>query len=225
MKILVVEDDIKIASFLQKGLTEEYFSVDLSSDGNEAIYLASVNNYDVIILDIMIPGQDGYYVCKKLRNQKISTPIIMLSAKSNIEDKVSFLNLGADDYITKPFNFDELIARIKVQLRKKEQKDNVLQIADLILNVTTKKVTRGDETIKLTAKEYSILEYLMRNANAIINERMLQDSISGFEDDISNSNIINVYIYRLRTKIDKNYDLKLIKTYRNQGYQITNENI
>lgn len=224
MKILIVEDDIKIASFLKKGLSEEYFSVDLSDNGDEAIYLVSVNSYDVIILDIMINGSDGYEVCKQIRSQKIKTPIIMLSAKSTIEDKVAFLNLGADDYLTKPFSFDELIARIRVQLRKNEQKDNILQIANLSLNATTKIVTRDDKQINLTAKEYSILEYLMRNKNAIIDEETLQESTLGFEENV-NSNILNVYIYRLRTKIDKNYELKLIKTYRNQGFKISDENI
>lgn len=224
MKILVVEDDPKIGSFLKKGLTEEFFSVDLSVNGDEAFYLATVNNYDLIILDIMIHGSDGYEVCKKLRNYKIKTPIIMLSAKSAIEEKVMFLNLGANDYITKPFSFDELLARVKVQLRKKDQIDNILTLADLELNATTKVVQRGGITVNLTAKEYSILEYLMRNKNSIVNEQALKDSIFSF-DDIINSNILNVYIYRLRTKIDKNYDLKLIKTYRNQGFRISEENL
>jgi len=222
MKILIVEDDKKIASFLKKGLEEEYFSIDISDNGDEAIYLASLNKYDVIILDIMIPKSDGYEVCKKIREDKIVTPIIMLSAKSTVEDKVAFLNLGADDYLTKPFSFEELLARIKVQLRKNEQKDNILHIADLTLNVTTKIVTRGEKRVNLTAKEYAILEYLLRNKNAIIEERNLQESILGFED-ISNSNTLNVFIYRLRTKIDKNYPLKLIKTYRNQGFKISDE--
>ncbi len=225
MKILIVEDDVKIASFLKKGLEEEYFSIDLSANGDEAIYLASVNNYDAIILDIMIDGSDGYEVCKKVRNQKIKTPIIVLSAKNAIDDKVAFLNLGADDYLTKPFSFDELLARIRVQLRKNEQKDNILQIADLILNATTKTVARGEKKINLTAKEYSILEYLMRNKNAIIDETILQDSTIGFEDNPTNSNILNVYIYRLRTKIDKDFELKLIKTYRNQGFKISEETL
>ena len=222
MKILIVEDDKKIASFLKKGLEEEYFSIDISDNGDEAIYLASLNKYDVIILDIMIPKSDGYEVCKKIREDKIVTPIIMLSAKSTVEDKVAFLNLGADDYLTKPFSFEELLARIKVQLRKNEQKDNILHIADLTLNVTTKIVTRGEKRVNLTAKEYAILEYLLRNKNAIVEERNLQESILGFED-ISNSNTLNVFIYRLRTKIDKNYPLKLIKTYRNQGFKISDE--
>jgi len=222
MKILLVEDDKKIASFLKKGLEEEYFSVDVTNNGEEAIYLASLHSYDAIILDIMIYGADGYEVCKKIREEKITTPILMLSAKSAIEDKVTFLNLGADDYLTKPFSFEELLARIRVQLRKNEQKDNLLQIADLTLNVTTKIVTRDGIKINLTAKEYAILEYLLRHKNSIVEEKNLQESILGF-DDMTNSNTLNVFIYRLRTKIDKNYELKLIKTYRNQGFKISDE--
>ncbi|MGE4456173.1 MAG: response regulator transcription factor [Arcobacteraceae bacterium] len=224
MKFLLVEDDIKIASFLKKGLEEEYYYVDVSHDGEEAIYLASVNEYDLIILDIMLPSKDGYEVCKHLRANKISTPIIMLSAKSAIEDKVAFLNLGADDYLTKPFSFDELIARIKVQLRKKNQIDNILKVADLELNLTTKTVTRAGNKINLTAKEYGILEYLMRNQNIIVSEDTLKNSIQTLNDE-ANSNVLNVYIYRLRTKIDKNYDLKIIKTYRNLGFKVSDENI
>lgn len=224
MKFLLVEDDIKIASFLKKGLEEEYYYVDVSHDGEEAIYLASVNEYDLIILDIMLPSKDGYEVCKHLRANKISTPIIMLSAKSAIEDKVAFLNLGADDYLTKPFSFDELIARIKVQLRKKNQIDNILKVADLELNLTTKTVTRAGNKINLTAKEYGILEYLMRNKNIIVSEDTLKNSIQTLNDE-ANSNVLNVYIYRLRTKIDKNYDLKIIKTYRNLGFKVSDENI
>lgn len=224
MKILLIEDDLKITAFLKKGLEEEYFCVDSVTNGDEGLYLAQINQYDVIILDIMIHGSDGYEVCKRLRAQKNTTPIIMLSAKSAIDDKVAFLNLGADDYLTKPFSFEELLARIRVQLRKKEQKDNTLQIADLILNATTKEVIRGGKTIILTAKEYAILEYLMRNKNAIIDEQTLMESTLEFDGN-TNSNVLNVLIYRLRTKIDKNCEPKLIKTYRKLGYKISDETL
>jgi DNA-binding response OmpR family regulator len=220
MKILIVEDDKKIASFLKKGLEEEYFSVDITDNSDEALYLAQTNNYNIIILDIMIYGSSGYDVCKQVRNQKISTPIIMLSAKSTIEDKVTFLNLGANDYLTKPFSFDELLARINVQLRKEDQVDNVLKIADLELNATTKSVLRDRKEVNLTAKEYAILEYLIRNKNQIVSEEMILNSISTL-DSFAKSNVVNVYIYRLRNKIDKNHTLKLIKTYKHQGYKIS----
>lgn len=224
MKILIVEDDKKIASFLKKGLEEEYFSIDVTQNGDEALYLAGVNSYDIVILDIMIYGSDGYEVCKKIRDAKVTTPIIMLSAKNTIFDKVTFLNLGADDYITKPFDFDELLARIKVQLRKKEQSDNILKIADLELNTTTKTLLRAAQEIELTAKEYAILEYLLRNKERIVSEDMLLESISNL-DNTTQSNVVNVYIYRLRKKIDKNHALKLIKTYKNQGYKISEKDI
>ncbi len=220
MKVLIVEDDPKIAAFLKKGLEEEYFCVDLCDNGEDAIYLAGINAYDVIILDIMIKGLQGDQVCQKLREQKNTMPIIMLSAKSTISDKVSLLNLGADDYLTKPFSFDELLARIHVQLRKHDHKEPLLNVGDLILNPLTKAVTRGDETITLTAKEYVLLEYLMRHKNAIIEEHVLEEQIFSMEQSIQ-SNILNVYMYRLRTKIDKNFEFKLIKTYRNQGYTIS----
>ena len=220
MKILIVEDDKKIASLLKKGLEEEYFSIDTTDNGEEAIYLAKIIGYDIILLDIMIHGSDGYTVCKKIRSLKITTPIIMLSAKNAIFDKVTFLNLGADDYITKPFDFDELLARIKVQLRKKEQSDNILKIADLELNTTTKMLFRAAQEIELTAKEYAILEYLMRNKERVVGESEILNSISNL-DNATQSNVVNVYIYRLRKKIDKNHTLKLIKTYKHQGYKIS----
>lgn len=219
MKVLIVEDDAKISAFLKKGLEEEYFCVDLCDNGEDAIYLAGVGSYDVIILDIMIKGLQGDQVCQKIREQKITIPIIMLSAKSTISDKVSLLNSGADDYLTKPFSFDELLARIHVQLRKHDHKELLLRVGDLELNPLTKTVTRSDESITLTAKEYVLLEYLMRHKNAIVEERVLEEQLFSMEQSIQ-SNILNVYMYRLRAKIDKNFELKLIKTHRNQGYSI-----
>lgn len=223
MKILLVEDDPRISSFLKKGLEEELFCLDVCDNGEDALYLVSVTTYDVIVLDIMLRGMDGYETCQKIRSDKIKTPIIMLSAKSTIEDKVTFLNLGADDYLTKPFSFEELLARIRVQLRKKEQVDNILSIADLELNLSTKRVMRANILMDLTSKEYAILEYLMRFKDSIVSEEVLLDTIFSFEKTV-NSNIVNVYMYRLRTKIDKNFDQKLIKTYRNQGFIISGTN-
>ncbi|WP_333805470.1 response regulator transcription factor [Sulfurospirillum sp.] len=220
MKVLIVEDDVKISAFLKKGLEEEYFCVDICDNGDDAIYLAELGAYDVIILDIMIRGLQGDQVCSKLREQKIAIPIIMLSAKSTISDKVSLLNSGADDYLTKPFSFDELLARIHVQLRKHDQKEQLFRVSDLELNPLTKTVSRANEFISLTAKEYVLLEYLMRHKNAIVEERILEEQLFSMEQSIQ-SNILNVYMYRLRTKIDKNFELKLIKTHRNQGYSIS----
>lgn len=219
MKVLIVEDDVKIAAFLKKGLEEEYFCVDVCDNGEDAIYLAGIGAYDVIILDIMIRGLQGDQVCQKIREQKIIIPIIMLSAKSMISDKVSLLNLGADDYLTKPFSFDELLARIHVQLRKYDHKEPLLRVGDLELNPLSKTVTRAQESITLTSKEYVLLEYLMRHKNAIVEERVLEEQLFSMDQSIQ-SNILNVYMYRLRTKIDKNFEQKLIKTHRNQGYSI-----
>lgn len=200
-------------------MEEEYFCVDVCDNGEDAIYLATTNLYDVIILDIMLKGIQGDEVCQKLRTHKIATPMIMLSAKSTISDKVTLLNTGADDYLTKPFSFEELLARIHVQLRKNDHKEPVLKAADLELNPLTKTVTRGGEVIVLTAKEYVLLEYLMRHKNAIIEEKTLEEQLFNTDQNI-NSNIINVYMYRLRAKIDKNNETKLIVTHRNLGYSL-----
>lgn len=217
MKILVVEDDPKIASFLKKGLEEESFCVDVCNSGEDALYLVGVNLYDIIILDIMLHGMNGDEACRRIRHEKITTPILMLTAKNAIDDKVTLLNAGADDYLTKPFSFEELLARIRVQLRKKEQVDNILYCSDLAINLNTKEVSRGGVSIPLTSKEYAILEYLARNQGILVDESRLLETIFSFEKTI-NSNILNVYMYRLRSKIDKPYALKLIKTHRNQGF-------
>lgn len=223
MKILIIEDDEKIVNFLKKGLQEESYSVDYSLNGDEGIYLASVNTYDLILLDIMIPVKDGIEVCKTLREDKINTPIIMLTAKDSIEDKIKGLDMGANDYISKPFSFSELLARIRVQLRNKDNLvSTTLQIADLKLDLLKKTVTRKEDTIILTAKEFSLLEFLIRNQNKVLSETVISESLSNLDDD-NLSNIINVYIYRLRNKIDKPYEKKLIKTVRGMGFKISDE--
>ena len=205
MKILVVEDDKNIASFLKKGLEEEGFLVEVVYDGLEALYVVEVYKFDLIILDIMLPGIDGISLCKKIRESKITTPIIMLSAKEQIDDKVKALEYGANDYITKPFSFKELIARIKVQLRDK-QDFNILQVEDLKLDLVNKKAYRKDKEIPLSKKEYLLLEYLMLNKNKLVTEEMINNSLWEFDSDIT-SNFINVYFYRLRQKIDKDYEI------------------
>ncbi len=220
MKILIVEDDIKISAFLEKGLIEENYTVDCCYDGEEAFYLITTNKYDLIILDLMIPYIDGVTLCKDLKEMGDTTPIIMLTAKSSIEDKVLGLNSGANDYLAKPFSFDELIARIKVQLRNNDTLTNILQIADLKLDCDKKLVTRTTETIKLSSKEYMLLEYLLRNKEKIVTEDMINNSLWDMDDQTA-SNIISVYIYRLRKKIDKDNDIKLIHTIRGMGYKIS----
>ncbi|MGM0520024.1 MAG: response regulator [Campylobacterota bacterium] len=223
MKILVVEDDIKIVNFLKKGLQEESYSVDYCLNGDEAIYLASVNIYDIILLDIMIPIKDGIEVCKEIRLNKINTPIIMLTAKNTTEDTIKGLDIGANDYLSKPFSFSELLARIRVQLRlKNENQTIILKIADLQIDLVKKCVHRAGKKIELTAKEFSLLEYLIRNKNSILSESVILSSLSNMEDT-NISNIINVYIYRLRNKIDKPFKKKLIKTVRGMGFKISDE--
>lgn len=222
MKFLIVEDDIKITNFLKKGLTEEGYSVDISHTGDEALYLAGVNQYDLILLDIMLPNIDGISFCKLIRGQNNDTPIIILSAKDSIDDKIVGLNEGANDYIAKPFSFAELLARIRVQLRQTSTSSVNLSIADLSMNLLTKQVTRNGQSIKLTAKEFSLLEYMIRHKDQVLSESMITDAMSDLNES-SMSNVVNVYIYRLRNKIDKDFDLKLIKTIRGMGFTISDE--
>lgn len=222
MKILIIEDDEKIVTFLKKGLEEESYSVDYSLNGDEGIYLASVNSYDLILLDIMLPIKDGIEVCKTLRADGINTPIIMLTAKDSIEDKIKGLDIGANDYLAKPFSFSELLARIRVQLRVTNQNQTTLKLADLELDLLTKTAKRAKDTINLTAKEFALLEYLIKNQNKVLSESVISSSLSNM-DDMNMSNVVNVYIYRLRNKIDKPYEKKLIKTIRGLGFKISDE--
>ncbi|RXK06620.1 response regulator [Halarcobacter bivalviorum] len=222
MKILIIEDDEKIVNFLKKGLEEESYSIDYSLNGDEGIYLASVNDYDLILLDIMLPVKDGIEVCRTLRSNSINTPIIMLTAKDSIEDKIKGLDIGANDYLAKPFSFSELLARIRVQLRATNQNQTTLKLADLQLDLLTKTAKRGEDIINLTAKEFALLEYLIKNQNKVLSESVISSSLSNM-DDINMSNVVNVYIYRLRNKIDKPYEKKLIKTIRGLGFKISDD--
>lgn len=224
MRVLVVEDDVKIAAFIEKGLKEESYSVDVTHHGDEAIYLAQINAYDLILLDVMLPGSDGMEVCQSLRKKQLSTPIIMLTARNRLEDKIEGLDSGADDYLTKPFAFEELLARIRVQLRDKTQTSNLLSIADLSVDTSRREVKRADKKISLTSKEYALLEFLLRNKNTLLTETVIKDNLSDMNQQTM-SNIINVYIYRLRNKIDKGYDIKLIHTIRGSGYMLSDEDV
>lgn len=220
MKILIIEDDLKIINFLKKGLEEECYTVDSSTNGDEGLYLASVNEYDLILLDIMLPIKDGMQVCKSLRASNNQTPIIMLTAKDSIEDKIKGLDIGANDYLAKPFSFAELLARIRVQLRTQNVAQTKISIADLELDLLNKTAIRANENITLTAKEFALLEYLIKNKDRVLSETTINSALSSFEDS-NMSNVVNVYIYRLRNKIDKNFDKKLIKTIRGIGFKIS----
>lgn len=224
MRILVVEDDEKIASFIKKGLQEESYSVDVTPNGYEAIYLVETNMYDIILLDLMIHGLGGIDVCKNIRGKNIATPIIMLSARDAIKDKVEGLDCGANDYLTKPFSFEELLARIRSKLRTTSTLSSTIAIADLTINTARREVKRGNKKISLTAKEYALLEYLARNSKKLLTETIIKENLSDMAE-ISMSNIVNVYIYRLRNKIDKGYEPKLIHTVRGLGYMLSEKDV
>ena len=220
MRILVVEDEKKIAGLIKRGLKEEGYAVDLAVDGLEGEFLAATNQYDVIIIDLMLPKMDGITLCKTLRSKRISTPIIMVTAKDTVSDKVRGLDSGADDYLTKPFAFEELLARIRSNLRKSEGRAEVkLKISDLELDPVSHKVTRSGEEIILTSKEYALLEYLMRNAGSVITRTMIGEHVWDMNFD-TDTNIIDVYINYLRRKIDEGFKKGLISTVRGRGYMI-----
>ncbi len=219
MRILVVEDEKKIAAFIKRGLKEEGYAVDTASDGEEGYRLICENDYDVILLDLMLPKLDGLTLCRQVRQDGVQTPIIMLTAKSAVADKVTGLDAGANDYITKPFAFEELLARIRVLLRTAGHPPTRLQVADLTLDLLTHTVTRAGKEIPLSAKEFALLEYLMRNAGTVVTRTMIYEHVWDIDFDTS-TNVIDVYINYLRNKIDAGHDKKLIHTVRGRGYML-----
>jgi len=220
MRILVVDDDRRLCAVIKRGLLEEAYAVDLAYEGEEGAYLAEVNPYDLIILDIMLPNKDGIQVCRELRAKKVNTPILMLTAKDTVEDRVKGLDTGADDYLVKPFAFSELLARVRALLRREGMlKSPELRVGDLILNTLTRQVWRGQRPIELTTKEYVILEYLMRHPNVVVTRTMIEEHAWDYDFD-SLSNLVDVYIRRLRRKIDDEKDDGLIQTVRGAGYRL-----
>ncbi len=220
MRILLVEDDKHMASFIKRGLEEEHYTVDIAPDGENALFLAETNPCDLIILDIMLPDMTGLTVCKELRAKKIDTFILILTARDDVADKVLGLKTGADDYLGKPFEFDELLARISALLRRKRlDKDPILKAADLELNQLTHKVMRAKKEINLTNKEYGLLEYLMLNVNQVVTRTQLSEHVWN-EDFDTFTNVIDVFINRLRYKIDHGFKKKLIQTLRGTGYML-----
>lgn len=224
MRILVVEDEHKIANSIKKGLEQEFYAVDVSYDGNGGFDLAATEDYDVIILDLMLPGIDGLTFCKKLRQaENIHTPILILTAKGEVDDKVKGLNSGADDYLAKPFAFNELLARIKALSRRPKQAlDTVLEVNDLSLNSSTYEVKRGKKIIKLSKTEYALLEYLMRHKNKILTKEQIINHVWDYDADVL-PNTVEVYVGYLRNKIDKPFKKKppLIHTVRGFGYKLS----
>lgn len=219
MKILVVEDNKNILDFIEKGLVSESYAVDVASDGKEGFYLATTNSYELIILDIMLPFMSGIELCTELRKYKITTPILMLTAKDDSEDIVAGLDSGADDYMTKPFVLKELLARMRALTRRNSSTSSVLSFKDLQIDIVKKTANRNGTDIELTAKEFAILNFLMQNQNQVVSESMIIESV--WDMNYSNvSNLVKVYIYRLRNKIDKNFDEPYIQNIKNIGYII-----
>ena len=218
MKILIVEDAKRLAAILKKGLEENSFTVDLCLDGEEGLYMAETYPYDAVILDVMLPKIDGFTLLGRLREKGVDVPVLMLTARGEVENRVRGLNIGADDYLAKPFDFAELLARLTAVIRRNKGKAvSTLQIGDLELDMNGRSVARGGEKIKLSAKEYAILEYLALNKGRVISRTEFSEHVYDMNFDLD-SNIIDVYINRLRNKIDKNRDKRLIHTERGAGY-------
>jgi heavy metal response regulator len=223
MRILIIEDEKKVASFIKKGLEEEYFVADIAGDGKEGLKLATSEEYDVIIMDIMLPYMDGITLIKEIRKREIVTPVLMLTVNDSIKDKVEGLDAGADDYLTKPFAFEELIARLRALLRRNENsKTSKLTVGDLVLDLQSHRVFRNNQEIILTPKEYSILEYLMRNSKKVISRTKLIEHVYDYHFD-TETNIIDVYINKVRSKINTNFEKPLIHTIRGIGYVLKDD--
>ncbi|MEJ2757811.1 MAG: response regulator transcription factor [Anaerolineales bacterium] len=220
MRILLVEDNRRLHTTLRKSLEEDGYAVDSAYDGEEAEDYALAAPYDLIILDIMLPKKNGYQVCRELRSQGIQFPVLMLTARDAVDDRVEGLDSGADDYLVKPFAYKELQARLRALLRRElPDKSGVLQVGDLTLDPATHKVSRDGVEVELTAREFSLLEYLMRNANRIVTREMIEAHIWNF-DFVSGSNVIDVNIRRLRRKVDDPFDAAMIETVRGVGYRL-----
>lgn len=219
MRILVIEDEPRIIEFVKQGLGQEGFQVDAVSDGKTGLSFALSYEYDAIILDIMLPHMDGYEVCSELRSRGLETPIIMLTARDAVADRVDGLNAGADDYLTKPFAFEELVARIRAVTRRRQSIStaNTVKMEDLEIDLDRHKVRRAGTEIDLTPKEYKLLEYLAGNKNKVLSRAKIMENVWGFDFD-AETNVVDVYIRYLRQKLDDDHDKKLIKTVRGFGY-------
>lgn len=219
MRILVIEDDDKIASFVVNGLRQAAMVVDHASNGPDGLDLLTDRTYDAAIIDIMLPGLDGVTLIQNARNRKVTTPVIVLSAKRSVDDRISGLQSGADDYLVKPFAFSELLARVQALVRRASSKPETvrLSLGDLSLDLLTREVKRADDLIELQPREYSLLEYMMRNASRVISKTMILEHVWDYDFD-PQTNVVDVLVCRLRNKIDKDFDEKLIHTIRGVGY-------
>jgi two-component system OmpR family response regulator len=219
MRVLIVEDDQQIASFVTKGLKQAGFAVDHVSDGEEGLQMAELNPYDAMVIDIMLPGLDGFSVIEKLRSKGNTIPILVLSARGSLDDKLKGFQSGSDDYLTKPFSFSELQARLQALLRRttRGQIKNVLEIGDLKMDLLSRKVSRGEREIELQPREFTLLEYLMRNSGNVVSKTMILEHVWDYHFD-PQTNVVDVLVHRLRTKIDKDFQIKLLHTIRGVGY-------
>ena len=218
VRVLLVEDERRILNFVAKGLRENAYAVDTAADGEEALYQVAINDYDVIILDVMIPKKDGFAVCSDLRKSGCRIPILMLTARDTVEDRINGLDFGADDYLVKPFDFNELLARLRALLRRNSEiRPPKTVVGDLVLDTTAQRVWRAGHEIVLTAKEYALLEYLAREQSKVVGRAEIAEHVWDENFDAF-SNLIEVYIWRLRAKIDDGFDNKLIHTRRGSGY-------
>jgi len=218
MRVLVVEDEKKTASFIRKALQSEGFVADVLSNGNDALTAVSSTGFDVLVLDIMLPGRDGLSIVRQMRERHIHTPVLLLSARGAVGEKVEGLNSGADDYLAKPFALEELIARVRALTRRQpEQRGPILQVADLTLNTMTREVQRGGQSIDLAQREYLLLEFLMRSAGRICGRMLIVEKVWDYDFD-PGSNLVDVYIMRLREKVDSGFAIKLLHTVRGVGY-------
>ncbi len=223
MKLLVIEDEKKIATLLQKGLREQGYAVDLTHDGNEGLTRASSEPYDAIVLDMMLPGRDGLSVLRTLRDRKITTPVMVLTARGEVSERVEGLNTGADDYMAKPFAMDELVARLRALMRRVTGENiSLYKVGDLAMNLVSREVTRGSRKIELTAREFRLLEYLMRSPGQVLTRTQIIERVWEYHFD-PGTNLVDVYIQRLRRKIDDGEDIKMIQTVRGVGYCIKSE--
>jgi heavy metal response regulator len=220
MRLLVVEDEKKVAGFIKKGLEEEGYAVDLAGDGKTGLEMARDRVHDLIVLDIQLPKMDGLSVLDALRREKVAIPVLLLTVRATIEDKVLGLDAGADDYLTKPFAFQELVARVRALLRRHaEGKQPVLQIADITLDPARRTVVRGDRKLDLTTREFALLDYFMRNPGRVLTRTMISEHVWDYDFD-SETNVIDVYVNYLRKKIDSDREQKLIHTVRGVGYTL-----
>jgi DNA-binding response OmpR family regulator len=220
MKVLLVEDDRKILSFVKKGLKEQGFLVDACENGDDGYELASGQPYDVVVLDIMLPGRDGLSILRALREEKNAVPVILLTARSALQERVEGLNLGADDYLSKPFYMEELLARIQaVSRRAAGEPMSLMRVGDLVVNLITREVTAGKEKVELTSREFSLLELLMRSPGRVFTRTQILEHVWGYDFD-PQTNVVDVYVRRLRSKVDLRPDAPLIETVRGVGYRM-----